>query len=202
MSISRWMWNLSRSLFRLFFVIIFTANCNTDTVQSTNGTTQILKTLYIISQLECGPMPNVMVALSNIGAPSVQHRKVWLTPTAGVPCSNAVKKWKPLKFVGVPQTCQQISAASGPKFAILRGHLEDILLFNKFFSDCLYCLSSEDVAGQSCAMVLRWRFFATFLRPLFPASRLQHVSDLHPKFTLRPHHVSKYGRHPMCDRWH
>jgi len=38
-----------------------------------------------------------------------------------------------LKFAGVPQTCQQISAASGPKFAILSGHVEEILLFNKFF---------------------------------------------------------------------
>jgi len=26
---------------------------------------------------------------------------------------------------------------------------------------------------------------------------VHHVSDLHPKFTLRPHHVWKYGRHPL-----
>jgi len=31
--------------------------------------------------LECGPMPNVIAALPNIGAPSVQRHKVWLTPT-------------------------------------------------------------------------------------------------------------------------
>jgi len=36
--------------------------------------------------------------------PSVQRRKVWLTPTAGVPCSNAAKMQNPLKFAGVPQT--------------------------------------------------------------------------------------------------
>jgi len=34
------------------------------------------------------------------------------------------------------------------------------------------------------------------LRPAFPASRVQQVSDLHLKFALRPHHVWKYGRHP------
>ena len=28
-----------------------------------------------------------------------------------------------------------------------------------------------------------------------------HVSDLHPKFAVRPHHVWKYGRHPICDGW-
>jgi len=39
------------------------------------------------------------------------------------------------------------------------------------------------------------------LRPVLSASRVQHVSDLHPKFALRPHHVRKYGRHPICDGW-
>jgi len=28
---------------------------------------------------------------------------------------------------------------------------------------------------------------------------VQHISDLHPKFALRPHHVWKYGIHPICD---
>jgi len=39
----------------------------------------------------------------------------------------------PLKFAKVPQTPEWKSAVSGPKFAILWGHLEEILLFNKFF---------------------------------------------------------------------
>ena len=37
---------------------------------------------------------------------------VWL-------CSNAAKTRNPLKFVGVPQTNETISAVSGPKFTIL-----------------------------------------------------------------------------------
>jgi len=40
-----------------------------------------------------------------------------------------------------------------------------------------------------------------YVRLAFPASRVQHVSDLHPKFALRSHHVWKYGRHPISDRW-
>jgi len=43
--------------------------------------------------------------------------------------------------------------------------------------------------------------FGDFLRPVFTASRVQHVSDLHPKFAQRPHHVWKYGRHPIADGW-
>jgi len=44
---------------------------------------------------------------------------VWLTSTTRVPCSDAVKMRNPLKFAWVPQTRQQISAASEPKFTIL-----------------------------------------------------------------------------------
>jgi len=35
-------------------------------------------------------MPNVMATLPYIGGASVQCRKVWLTPTTRVLCSNAV----------------------------------------------------------------------------------------------------------------
>jgi len=38
-------------------------------------------------------------------------------------------------------------------------------------------------------MVLRWQFLEIFLHPVFSASRMQQVSDLHLKFALRPHHV-------------
>jgi len=50
---------------------------------------------------------------------SVERRKVCLTPTTRVPCSNAAKTRNPLKLGGVPQTPEPISAVSGPKFAIL-----------------------------------------------------------------------------------
>ena len=50
-----------------------------------------------------------------------------------MPCSNAAKTQNQLKFAGVPQTGQPILAVSGPKFAILWGHVEEVLLFNMFF---------------------------------------------------------------------
>jgi len=49
--------------------------------------------------------------------------------------------------------------------------------------------------------VVRWCQNGDFLRPVFSASRVQHISDMHSKFALRPHHVWKYGRHPISDRW-
>jgi len=62
-------------------------------------------------------------------APCVQSRKVWLTPTTRVPCMTLPMR-NPLKFAGVSQTPEQISAASGPKFAILWDiwrHMEEVL---------------------------------------------------------------------------
>jgi len=132
-------------------------------------------------------------------APSVQRRKVWLTPNTGVLCSNAAKTRKPLKFAGVLQINETILAASGPKFIHhIVGHVEEILLLKKFFPIVDACFRCEDKAGQSCAMVPRWRFFASciFSKP----RRVQHISDLHSLLALRPHHVWKYGRHPISDR--
>ena len=67
-----------------------------------------------------------------------------------------------------------------------------------------YC---EDMCGRYCCLTsffpivdsaliakiqpVRWcpddDFFASFLSPVFSASRVQHISDLHSKFALRPH---------------
>ena len=119
-------------------------------------------------KLECGPMPNVMVALPNIGGALCSTPQSLADAHYYMPCSNAAKTRKPLKLPGVPQTPEMISAASGPKFTILWAHVEDILLLNKFFFSIVdTCLSCEDIAQQSCGMVLRWRFFASFLRPVF-----------------------------------
>ena len=131
----------------------------------------------------------------------LSNAAVWPAPTAGVPCSNAAKMRNSLKLAGAPQTTGPISAASGPKFSILWGHLEEILLLNKFFPIVDTCLSCKDMPRQSCAMVPRWRFFGEFLWPEFSASRVQHVTDPHLNFALRRHHVWKCGRHPICDGW-
>jgi len=30
---------------------------------------------------------------------------------------------------------------------------------------------------------------------------VQHILELHSKFALGPHHVTKYGGHPIYGRW-
>jgi len=84
-------------------------------------------------------MPNVIAALPNIGG-----ALCWTPQSLAdahyyrVTRSNAANTRNPLKLPEVPQTNETISAASGPKFTILWERVEEILLLNKFFSDCRY----------------------------------------------------------------
>jgi len=115
--------------------------------------------------------------------------------------TTAAKTRNPLKLAGVPQTRQRISAASGSMFTILWGHLEDILLLNKFSSDCRYVHWLRRYSPTKLCDGAKMAIFGDFLGPAFSASRVPHISDLHSKFALRPHHVWKYGRHSICGRW-
>jgi len=137
--------------------------------------------------VQCGPVPNVMAALPNIGGALCSTlQSLADAHYCRVPCSNTTKTRNPLKFAMVPQTGKLISAVSRLKFAILWGDVWEILLLDNFFLIVDTCLSCKDIARQSCAMVPRWRIFGDFLRSVFSASRVRHVSDLHPKFVLRP----------------
>jgi len=147
--------------------------------------------LEINSTKNVGQCPTWWPPCRILVAPSVQRRKVWLMPNTGMPCSNAAKMRNPLKFAGVPQTRQQISAASGPSSPYYQDMWRRYCCLTSFFPIVDTCLSCEDIAWQSCGMVPRWRLFGDFLRAVFSVSCAQHVSDLHSKFTLRPHHVWK-----------
>ena len=67
-------------------------------------------------ELECGPIPNVMAALANVGGalcessvipflvPRRKFWKLWLTSVERHRCSNEASMKNALKFAGVPQT--------------------------------------------------------------------------------------------------
>ena len=146
-------------------------------------------------------MPNVMVALPNIG---------------GALCSTPQFGWRPLlecRAITLPRRetrwsylgCYKLTKWSQPLVGRSSPYCGNMCRTYRclisLFPIVDTCLSCEDIARQSCAMVPRWRFLVTFLRPAFPASRVQQVSDLRLKFALRPHYVWKYGRHPIYDRW-
>ena len=140
-------------------------------------------------------MANVMVTLPNIGG------ALCLTPQSLADAHyymlscNAAKKRKPLKVAGVSQTPETISAASGRSSPYCGDMWRRYCCLTSVFLVVDTCLSCEDIARQNCGMVPKWQFLASCIS----ASHVQHISDLHSKFTLRPHHVWKYGRHPISD---
>jgi len=96
------------------------------------------------------------------------------------------------------QGCPKLQDRSQPLVNLSSPYCADMwrrycCLINKFLSDCQHVPKLCDGAE----MAMFWRF----LRPVFSASRVQHVLDLHLKFALTPHHVWKCGRHAVCDGW-
>jgi len=69
-------------------------------------------------------------------------------------------------------------------------------MFNKFFRLSVYALAAKIQPDK----FVRWCQNGDFLCPVFSASCVQHISDIHSKFALRPHHVWKYGRHAISIR--
>jgi len=65
----------------------------------------------------------------------------------------------------------------------------EILLLNKFFSDCRYMPSLRRYSPTKLCDAAQKAILATFLGPALAASRVQHISDLHSKFALGPPRV-------------
>jgi len=132
-------------------------------------------------------MPNVTAALPNIGDTLCSTTQS-LADSHRVPCSNAAKTRNPLKFTGMPQTPEWISAVRGPKLRILREHVEEVLLLNKFFPIVDICLSSEKSSTKLCDGD-ETAIFCIIFAFCISSEPVQHISDLNPKFALRPHRV-------------
>jgi len=65
----------------------------------------------------------MMVALPNVGGALNSTPQSLADAHYYMSCSNAVKTRNQLKFGGVPQTNETISAARGTKFTILWGYI-------------------------------------------------------------------------------
>ena len=129
------------------------------------------------------------------------------------PLFNAAKfGWRPLLEYGAVklprretrwnlQGCPKLANSYQPLLGRSSPYYDDMWrrywCLTRFFSDCRYMPSLRIYGPTNCVMVPRWRF----LRPVFAASRVQCISDLHLKLALKPHHVWKYGRHPIYGGW-
>jgi len=62
----------------------------------------------------------------------------------------------------VPQTTGLISAVSGPKFTILRGHVEEVLLLRNFFRLSMYALVTKTQPNKFVRWCRDWDFLRHF----------------------------------------
>jgi len=141
-------------------------------------------------QLECGPI----LAQRDDRPAEYRFR----------PLFNAAKfGWRPLlqcravtlpgretrwNVLGCPKLANRSQPLVGRTSPYCGDMWKDFAAWRVFFSIVDRCLRCEAIARQSCAMVPKWRFFASCIF----SDRVQRISDMHSKFALRPHHVWKY----------
>jgi len=116
--------------------------------------------------------------------PLVQHHKVWLTPATRVPCSKMLPRhescWNLHGCPKLPDRSQPLVGRSSPYCGDMwRRHC----CLTSFFLIVDTCLSCEDIAQQSCVMVPRWRFFASFIFSKQRAARFRPASKIRTKAT-------------------
>jgi len=121
------------------------------------------------------------------------------------PLFNAAKfGWRPLlecRAVTLPrrethwnlQGCPKLANGSQPLVGRSSPFYEDMWrryrCLTSFFFDYRYMPQ----LWRHRPKVVRCCQNGNFLHPVFSVSRMQHTSDMHSKFALRPHHVWKYG---------
>ena len=134
-------------------------------------------------------MPNVIVALPNIGGALCSTPQSLADAHYRCCAVTLPRRETSRNLQGFPKWSNRSQPLVGRNSPCYEDLWRTYCCLTSFFAIVDMCLSCEDIARQSCAIVPKWRFLATFLRPVFSASRVQHISGLHSKFALRPHHV-------------
>ena len=126
--------------------------------------------------------------------------KVWLASGERRHCSKEAKMQNPLKFAGVPQTpdrSEVLVGRSSPYCEDLWRRYCCLTVFFRLSINALVAKIQPDKVVQWCA---DGDFLHHFCILYFQRAASMHISDLHSKFALGPHHLSKCGRHPICGR--
>jgi len=134
-------------------------------------------------------------------APSVRRRKVWLTPTTRCCAVTLPTRETSWNLQGYPKLVNRSQPLVGWSSPYCGDMWRTYCCLTSFFSDCRYVPQLRRYSPTKLCDGAQMAIFGDFLCPVFSAIRVQQVSDLHLKFALRPHHVWKYGRHPICGGW-
>jgi len=147
-------------------------------------------------------MPNVMAALWNTGGALCSTPQFGWYPLLECRAVTLLRReicWNLQRCPKLPNRSQPLVRQSSPYYKDMwRRYCSLTSFFSRLLIHTLVAKIQPDKVVRWCA---DGGFFCDFLRPEFSASRVQHISDLHPKFALRPHDVCKYDIHPICDGW-
>jgi len=143
-------------------------------------------------------MPNVMATLPNMGGAlcSMPQKFGWrpLLECRAVTLLRRETRWSLQGCPKLANRSQPLVGRSSPYYERIWRKYCCLISFFRLSTHALFAKIQPD-------KVVWWCRTGDFLRHVFSASRVQRISDMHSKFALRPHHVWKYGRHPISDRW-
>jgi len=100
---------------------------------------------------------------------------VWLTPTIRVPCSNAANTRNRWNLQGCPKLANRSQLLVGRSSPYYEDMWRSYCCLTSFFPIVDMCLSCEDTARQSGAMVPKWRFFASCICSEPRAAHFKHA---------------------------
>jgi len=177
----------------------------------------------------CGSMADIQSAVAEIRQGKKEERKNKLQHENTRMWANAKRdnrpakyRWRPLfnaaefgwrpllecRAVTLPrgesrwnlQGCPKLANRSQPLIGRSSPYYEDMWRRYRCLTSFFRLSIHASAAKIQPNKVVRW-CQNIFLCPVLSVSRVQHISDMHSKFALRPHHVWKYGRHPISNRW-
>ena len=131
-----------------------------------------------INKLECGPMPNVMAALPTTGGAlcwTPQFGWHSLLACRAVTLPRRETRWN---LQGCPKLANRSQPLVGRSSPYYENMWRRYRCLTSFFRLSIHALAAKIQPDK----FVYWCQNGDFLRPVFSASRVPHISDLHSKF--------------------
>ena len=132
---------------------------------------------------------------------TAKHRAKFGWPLSDVAAVTKPKRETHWNLLGCPKLAIRSQPLVGRRSPYCKDIWRKYYHLTSFFSNCRYIPSLRRYSPTNLCDGAQMAIFGVIFASCISASRAQHVSDMHSKFALWPHHVWKYGRHPISDRW-
>jgi len=140
--------------------------------------------------LECGPMPNVMAALPNVGGAVFNAANFGWRPLLECRALTLPIRETRWNLLGCPKYANRSQLVVGRSSPYCEDMWGRYCCLRSFFLIVDTCLSCKDIARQICAMVPRRRILGDFFGSCISSEPcIAHFRPPESKFALGPHHM-------------